>query len=179
MIPSENSERTTLQAPSANDVSIVLWLSCQNATVLLGSDLEETGDAQTGWQAILNSPVKPTGKANIFKIPHHGSITGHSDDVWESMVEKDALCLMTENTRGNYSIPKSEDVDRIRKYSSNLFCTSLPKQKLKKRDNAVERTLRGMVANRKSLGGKLGHIQVRITAKGEIRVNSQGPACKL
>jgi len=170
LIPSSNSDRKTLPAPESNDNSIVLWISWQNFTVLLGSDLEENRDEQIGWKAIINSPIKPTGQANLFKIPHHGSITGHPDDVWGDMVKEDALCLLTENTRGRYSIPTPKDVERIKEFTSNLYCASLPKQKKVKRNSAVERTLREMVKNRKILGGNIGQVQVRISNDGESHV---------
>jgi hypothetical protein len=66
-----------------------------------------------------------------------------------------------------------------KKYSSNLFSTSSPKQKLTKRNNTVERTLREMAKSRKSLGGSLGQIQVRIAAEGLESVNFEKPALKL
>jgi beta-lactamase superfamily II metal-dependent hydrolase len=150
--------------------------SGNNQTMLLGSDLEETTDAETGWRAIINSSVRPEGKACLFKIPHHGSITGHSEDVWTHMVDGDAICLLTEHTRGKYSLPTDKDIERIKENTSKLFCTSLPRQKIVKRDSTVERTLRGMVKDRKSLGGDIGHVQVRITASGKARVGTQEPA---
>ncbi len=95
------------------------------------------------------------------------------------MVEEDALCLVTENTRGNYSIPTSEDIARIKSYSSKLFSTSAPRQKLSKRNNTVEKTLREMAKNRKSLGGDPGQIQVRITPDGNTIVKAKEPAIQL
>jgi len=179
LIPRDNAERITLPSPKENHLSIVLWVSCNNATVLLGSDLEEVDDEETGWRAIINSSVRPEGKAHLFKIPHHGSKTGHSDDVWNMMVEEDPLCLVTENTRGSYSIPTPEDIARIKNYSSKLFSTSAPRQKLMKRNNTVEKTLREMVKSRRSLGGDLGQIQVRITPDGNTIVNAKEPATQL
>lgn len=179
LLPDKTSERKTIPVPAQNDNSVVLWLSCLNQTVLLGSDLEETTDKETGWKAIINSPVRPDGKACLFKIPHHGSITGHSEDVWTHMVDEDAVCLITEHTRGKYSLPTDEDVERIKQNTSKLFCASSPRQKLVKRDSTVERTLRGMVKDRKPLGKNIGQIQVRIPASGEVRVGAQAPAMVL
>ena len=158
------------RTPAQNDNSVVLWLSCQNNHILLGSDLEKTADEATGWNAIINSPLRPKEKACLFKIPHHGSITGHSEDVWAHMVDVNAICLFTENTRGNYSIPTKDDIKRIKKKTSNLFCTSLPRHKNVKRESTVERTLRGMVKERKILGGDIGQVQVRMSENGAVRV---------
>lgn len=179
LIPRPDSERKTIPAPTQNDNSIVLWLTYLDKTILFGSDLEGSCDEETGWKAIISSPVKRDGKACLFKIPHHGSITAHSDDVWKHMVENDAICLLTEHTRGSYSLPGSEDIVRIKQNTSQLFCTSSPRQKVVKRENAVERTLRGMVKNRKSLGGTIGQIQVRISTDYEKTVRIQKPAMML
>jgi len=179
LIPHDNAERITLQSPKKNHLSIVLWVSCNNSTVLLGSDLEEVNDEETGWRAIINSSLRPEEKAHLFKIPHHGSKTGHSDDVWNMMVKEDVLCLVTENTRGSYSIPTPKDIARIKSYSSKLFSTSAPRQKLSKRNNTVEKTLREMAKKRKSLGGDLGQIQVRITPDGNTIVKAKEPATQL
>lgn len=179
LIPSVKSDRKTIPSPERNDTSVVLWISCHNQIILLGSDLEETADGATGWKAIVDSPVRPKGKACLFKIPHHGSVTGHSDDVWEHMVAVDAICLLTEHTRGKYSIPTDNDIERIKQKTSKLFCTSLPRHKLVKRDGTVERTLRGMVKDRKILGRDIGQVQVRLPASGAMRVGAESSAMAL
>lgn len=182
LLSTHKTERKILPAPTHNDNSIALWLSYSGQSILLGADLEESTDEEVGWKAVINSPVRPDrrdGKACLFKIPHHGSETGHSDDVWNYMVESDAICLMTENSRGGYSLPKAADVERIKKNTTRLFCTSQLKQKLPKRDNTVEKTLRSMVTNRKSLGGTIGHIQIRTEKGYDVRIGGQPPALML
>lgn len=179
LLPETGTERKTLPRPTKNDNSIVLWLSCSGRIVLLGADLEETDDVETGWKAIVGSSVRPAGKASFFKIPHHGSITGHSDDVWEHMVKNHAVCLMTEHSRGGYSLPKDKDVERIKEKTTTLFCTSLPKHRIVKRENAVERTLRGMTTKRKSLGGSIGQVQIRVSNDSKMKVTMQEPAVML
>jgi hypothetical protein len=87
--------------------------------------------------------------------------------------------MLAENTRGNYSIPTNDDIKRIKKKTSNLFCTSLPKHKNVKRDSTVERTLRGMVKERKILGGDIGQVQVRMLEDGAVRVAVQASARRL
>jgi hypothetical protein len=53
--------------------------SIGDIALLLGADLEETGEEDTGWSVIVASTERPHGKASIFKIPHHGSETAHHD----------------------------------------------------------------------------------------------------
>jgi hypothetical protein len=44
---------------------------------LLGADLEETGNPQTGWTPIVQSTARPGAMSQMFKVPHRGSENGH------------------------------------------------------------------------------------------------------
>lgn len=181
MIPDENDERVTLTSQNIqNHNAIALWIQFNDQKVLLGSDLEETGNPQMGWSAVVDSVVCPNGKAGIFKIPHHGSPNGHHDKVWAEMVESDnPVSVVTSYSKGSTPRPQHSDIDRIKNYTSNLFYTSKEELRLPKRESAVERTLRGMVTDRKVLGAKAGHIQIRAYKNDQLTINLQSPAKKL
>lgn len=133
-----------------------------------------------GWSAVVDSVVCPNGKAGIFKIPHHGSPNGHHDKVWAEMVESDnPVSVVTSYSKGSTPRPQHSDIDRIKNYTSNLFYTSKEELRLPKRESAVERTLRGMVTDRKVLGAKAGHIQIRAYKNDQLTINLQSPAKKL
>ena len=90
------------------------------ALPILGADLEETRGA---WSAILESDCRPARhRASVFKIPHHGSITGHHQGVWEEMLTQSPLCLLTPYNRGR-KLPQTRDVERILSKSTNSFAT--------------------------------------------------------
>lgn len=181
MIPDENDERVTLTSHNIqNHNAIALWIQFNDQKILLGSDLEETGNPQMGWSAVVDSVVRPTGKAGIFKIPHHGSPNGHHDKVWAEMVESDnPVSVVTSYLKGSMPRPQHSDIARIKNYTSNLFYTSKEKRRPPKREAAVERTLRGMVTGRKVLEGKAGHIQIRACKDEQLTINLQSPAKKL
>ncbi len=181
MIPDEGDERITLPSQKIqNHNAIVVWISFNDVSLLLGSDLEETGDLQSGWSAVLNSPVRPSGKANIFKIPHHGSPNGHYEKVWDDMIIKnDSVCLLTSFTKGRTPRPQSGDIKRIKQYTSQLFLTSPIRNKPPRRAPAVERTLRGMAVKRNALMSHMGHIQVRAFKNDDISVRLKLPAQKI
>ena len=96
-----------------NDTSVVLLIIIGSKVILLGGDLETGHHYQTGWQAVVGSTVRPTDLASIFKIPHHGSPTGHHDAVWEHMLTCNAIAIMTPFRNGNVDLPKSSDVSRV------------------------------------------------------------------
>jgi len=128
-----------------NHISVVLHLQIGDYSILLGSDLEETGHVATGWSVIVNSTTKPDSKASIFKIPHHGSETAHSKGVWDTMLVDKPLTVMTPFVHGGVSLPKSTDVVRISGYSDNAFITAAPRiGKVKGRPAVVTKTLREM-----------------------------------
>ncbi|SDT89625.1 MBL fold metallo-hydrolase [Desulfobacula phenolica] len=179
LLPKAKDLRNIIPAPKQNDNAIVLWVQINDICLLLGSDLEETKEQRTGWTAIVNSKQRPQRKASIFKIPHHGSENGHSDDVWEKMVNTQPVCLLTSKIGGRGSIPKESDIERIKAISPVLFCTKVPKGKKPKRENTVEKMLKATVKERHILDGEVGHIQLRFSDPSEIEVNCLPPATSL
>ncbi len=181
LIPAKKDERVTLTSQRIqNHNAIALWVQFNEQKILVGSDLEETGDPQMGWSAVVDSAVRPNGKAGIFKIPHHGSPNGHHEKVWQEMVKKgDSISVVTCFSKGNPSRPHSSDINRIKEYTSNLFYTSKQNRRPPKHEAAVERTLRGMVKDRKLIESKAGHVQIRTVQEEQLIVNLKTPAIKL
>ncbi|WEA21659.1 MBL fold metallo-hydrolase [Pseudomonas juntendi] len=138
-------------------------------TVLLGSDLEVSNTPHLGWDAVLLSNTKPTTKASVFKIPHHGSHNGHSDDVVEQMLKSKPISIIT--TMNTHALPLATDLERIQKYSHSVHVTTQPLVKPPVRSRAVEEQLAMVVKKRRVIANAIGHIQVRMV-NGEISVSS-------
>lgn len=177
MIPALNEQRKVIPSPTSNRNAVAIWVNFANKCVLLGADLEETNEQHTGWSAIVNSATKPAGQADIFKIPHHGSITAHSDDVWSFMVSPEPLALCT--TFSNSSLPTENDIQRIKNYTDDLYCTTQPKSKLPKRAPAVDKTMNDATKARRPLGRSVGHIQVRLDVNGNQTICANQYVAKL
>jgi hypothetical protein len=79
LVPQTKTTKRRFPSPAPNDLSVVAWLRIGSLRILLGADLEEHGVAGRGWAAVLNSSTRPKGKASVFKVAHHGSVTGHHD----------------------------------------------------------------------------------------------------
>ncbi len=145
-----------------NDTSVVLWLQWNNESILLGSDLEEKLDESMGWSAIIQSEERPRGKANIYKVAHHGSETGDHPEIWKRLLSDACWAVLTPFTRGQAALPKSSDVRRICEHTSKAYLTSSPqRQKPKARDSAVERMMRNVTKSRSLAEPPLGHIRLR------------------
>jgi hypothetical protein len=78
-----------------NDLSVVTLVLIGDQGILLGADLEEPGDIELGWSAIVQLPERPKQRACVFKIPHHGSSNAHCQQVWEAMLHKHPLSVVT------------------------------------------------------------------------------------
>ncbi|MGA3085270.1 MAG: MBL fold metallo-hydrolase [Thermodesulfobacteriota bacterium] len=157
----ETKKRATLQGP--NNVSVVTWISIGDIALLLGADLEEIDDEGLGWSVIVTSPDRPIGKASIFKIPHHGSISSHNEMVWQQMVTTPTYAILSPFCHGPKSLPSPEDVVRITSHTENAYITakiSLPTSK-KERAKMVLRTIRETVGKIRMVQQTTGWIRLR------------------
>jgi Metallo-beta-lactamase superfamily len=149
-------------AKSPNHLAIALWVSLGEQAILLGSDLEETADTNTGWSVIVQSAERPQGAATAFKIPHHGSENGHSDDVWDQMVAKGAYALLSPFTNGNVRLPTNDDVSRIVDRAGKAYITARPQSRAPvERPAIVARAIRAHGGRLRLAEPKLGHIRLR------------------
>jgi hypothetical protein len=125
-----------------NRASVALWVRRQGLAVLLGADLEQTPEANTGWTAVVSSTTRPKGVASLFKVPHHGSHTAHNAAVWTDMLIE-PTSVLTPWARGRRYLPTDSDVDRIVTLSKVAFSTAPPaRRKAELRDPAVRRTVK-------------------------------------
>ena len=150
-------------ARTANEVAVVLWVDVGGFLVLLGSDLEESPHAHLGWQAIVASRVRPQGQAHVVKVPHHGSETAYSADVWKNMLRgKDTHAFVTPFRRGK-ALPTTGDVERLLAHTENVYATAPAKaRELPKRLPAVDRHMKEITKARGLRLGKMGHVRLRV-----------------
>jgi len=178
-VATESPVRRVIPVPTRNHSAAVLLIMINGKPkILLGSDLEETNSRRTGWSAIVRSQNRPQGKSQIFKIPHHGSENAHSDEVWGKMLESDPIGILTSKV-GGAAIPQASDIKRLKKYTSKLYCTSQPVTKKYKYIPTVEKTIKGVMKDRKPLYGKMGHIRIRVSGESVAAVGLVAPAKEL
>ncbi len=148
---------------SPNDVAVALLLEINGRQILLGSDLEEEGNPLYGWSAVMSGLTAPTTKSGTFKVAHHGSITGHHDDVWNKILDPEPLALLTPFRHGKHKIPTPEDRSRILTKTSRAYISSHPEQVLKppKKNNKVDAFVSKAMKNRRLAAGPVGQIRWR------------------
>ncbi|WP_373507633.1 hypothetical protein [Thiocapsa sp.] len=160
----KQSEQVTMLTPvQPNHISVALHLEVGGRRILLGSDLEETGDPQIGWSAVLSSVGRPDASASVFKVAHHGAQSGHSDAVWTEMVEPKPLALLTPFRWGRCRLPDANDRRRILALTDRAFITAHPERDIapRKRTSKVEQMIARTARKRWVAAGSLGHVRWR------------------
>jgi hypothetical protein len=181
LVPVPKETRRAAVDISPNHVASALWVSALGEDILLGSDLEEVADPNCGWSAIVSSTGRPAGKAGVFKVAHHGSLTGHNDDVWSKMLTAQPVAILTPFNKSG-GLPRTADVQRILEKTPRGYATARPTSKAAvKRDKAVERMVDSVAISFQRAQPKCGHIQLRKRPGVDAtwRVSLDGNACEL
>lgn len=163
LLPKPGDLQRRIPNRSANHASVALWVEAGPLSVLLGADLEhEAARAGEGWLAVLQChqgwAARPP--AFLFKIPHHGSAGADCPQVWSQMLQDNPIAVVTPFNAGNVRLPKSSDLARISKRTTNLYCTAEGAGKPPPRDNLIERTMKEHLKGRRVLEGHPGHVRV-------------------
>lgn len=171
----EGDQRVRNIVPESENLNAVaLHFTFGDFSIVLGADLEETGNPQTGWSAVFNGNIieelsLPT--ASLFKVSHHGSQSGHHDKIWQELLITKPLSITTPYSRSY--LPKAENINRLKALSSDFLVTRDPKASKKiKRDSMVERELRAIIKEKRTINDKMGHIQIRIPKKGNLDISA-------
>lgn len=122
-VPNPSATKHRFPRPDENDISIAALVVVGNVVALLGADLETTSDKNRGWDAVLASTNRPRDVASLFKIPHHGSVTGHHPQVWADLLNSEPIAMLTPWNRGS-KLPTQMDRKRISSSAKRSFTTS-------------------------------------------------------
>lgn len=170
---------TRLPDLSPNKVAIALWVRVDDVTVLLGSDLEKPG-----WIEIRQSQERPTAKASVFKIPHHGSESAYAPEVWENWLDSDPTAVLTPWRRGGRAVPNQHEVGLILSRTTKAYATarsSSSRRGLADRSSAVTRTIRESGVKLRQLAMSPGAVRLRyqLRSRTQLSVETFGAACHL
>ena len=144
-----------------NHNAIVLWVKIGNHNVLLGSDLEETKDPGTGWTVILSDFNPGEEKADVYKVSHHGSITGDNDQVWEQLLSDNPRAVLTPFVNGRTQLPLERDIVRIKSKTKYCYSTSITHLKHRKFSRDTKLLVRSATRSFHSCDNTIGHVCVR------------------
>lgn len=135
-----------------NSISTALWLDFLNDKVLLGGDL-----LKEGWKVIVeNREIK--GVASLFKVPHHGSITGHHESVWSHMLTGNPTSLLS--VYAPSGLPTDTDKARIKTLSKRMLVVGA-KAKVENRPDFFNKLKRCSTVKLRPLCGTVGLVRAR------------------
>lgn len=169
LVPVKGRKKTRAPSLEPNDTSVAIWIEVGDVKLLLGSDLEEKNSPLSGWCAIVKSKERPEGKASVFKIPHHGSLTGHNDNVWSDMVIQSPFAILSPFRNAGTILPMTHDVSRILGLTSNSYITTrhpAPRSNVH-RSPSVERSIKETV---------VGKIRATLPPMGWVSLRNGGRA---
>jgi Metallo-beta-lactamase superfamily len=109
------------QLKSDNRSSVALHVTAFGVVALLSGDVEN-GPHRFGWSAVLNEPRhQHLSRAQIVKIPHHGSAGADAAAMWDRLVEPGAPMLVAPFTSLRVPIPTDADCRRLTARGGRLW----------------------------------------------------------
>ncbi|HAB15371.1 MAG TPA: hypothetical protein DCE44_02865 [Verrucomicrobiales bacterium] len=161
----------TLTQPVANrpnQISVVLWMRIADVSCLLGADMEERGNTLGGWRLIVESAERPCGQASVFKVPHHGSVTGEFGEVWDQMLVREPIALLTPFRSGRVTLPAPGDVDRVCGRTPHAFITSrIRDRSSRSKSGSVNRSIHEAVRYIRKVNDSFGQVRARRRLRSE------------
>lgn len=107
-----------------NLMSVVLLVRSKNCSILLGGDCTSEDEPFEGWETICTKFSKRAGisrvKADTFKIPHHGSATGQCERVWDEVLIKNPISVLTSFNKGK-KVPNDLEIEWILSKTDKLY----------------------------------------------------------
>ncbi len=159
----EQGARLRLLPDMPNHLAMVLWLEIGALRILLGTDLEETNNPQTGWSVIVSDSTCTQGQASLFKVPHHGSANGHCLAVWKTLLDSKPVALLTPFSKGKSKLPQADDEQRLCNLTDKAYISTAHDPKSSKRPKAVQDNIKRMTKNLSAVPYSTGHIRCRLT----------------
>lgn len=147
-----------------NDLSTVIHLTVGEDVIIFGGDLEEEGRSETGWSAVVASTGRPTSKAQLFKVSHHGSATGEHPSIWSDLLTQEPIAVIAPFRNGGVSLPHPDDVTRTLGHTPNAFATTTLRQTANPPiDRTVEKTIKDVTKRYSTIKPKPGMVRARKT----------------
>ncbi|MGE6331787.1 hypothetical protein [Stenotrophomonas sp. NPDC077659] len=135
-MPKDGEPMGNVKSQTPNHLAMVLLVSVGDFNILLGADLEDVNSPVLGWNGVLTTTVAKSGTScTLFKIPHHGSVTGYNAAVWQQFVTQDAVAVLTPFHRGKCQVPSPAEAQAVINHTANAFITAknpLVRPRLKK-----------------------------------------------
>jgi len=152
-------------SPDPNLAATVIAMDFEHFSLLLGADMEIHHDTRRGWTAaIAEAATLALPKAELFKVPHHGSATGHHPQIWTDLLKDRPASVVTpfNKLREGSKLPTAADLERLASLSGRLYL-SASRHNLRgpPKDAVVKRALAESGVQLRSLEVPVGAVRLR------------------
>lgn len=170
-------ERRRLNTVDPNELAVAILVEVGDTAVVLGADLLK-GPAGCGWEAVVNNfQIDP--RASVFKVPHHGSDTGHHDRVWTELLTDDVVSMLAPFRFGRKPLPAPEDIERLKSLSKAVYSSANPKRLPPTKAVRQTRAAIGIAADVR-VEGTCGQVRARRASDaGTWEIETFDPAMRL
>jgi Metallo-beta-lactamase superfamily len=160
-MPALKTTRTRMGDMSPNAIAVALFIDLGTDAILLGADVEETPGG--AWSTIIVTSEAMRGhRSSMYKVAHHGSETAECAAIWDTLPFPKPFAILTPNTHLSRPLPSAEAVERILERTPHAYSTArLTSTAPRRRDIAVERTLRENGWRIRAVEPKAGHVRLR------------------
>ena len=178
-IPTEPDTHPINHAPvmRPNNLAVVIHIDFDGDAALLGADLE---NHPSGWQAVVtNGWCNSKQKSSVYKVAHHGSISGDDLRIWENLLTDNPIACVTPFHRGRHRIPTENDLRRIKEVTSHAYLSSNTTRR-PDMDSAILKRLGDICSNVARANPGFGAIRLRKKVDEHAwREQLFGTACRL
>lgn len=124
LIKEVGTEKRAIVHINPNETSVAILIKLLDQRMILGSDLEIGSHPDEGWNDVVNNVVVIDEiKAQLYKVPHHGSENGYDLEIFQRLIEKNSILKMTPWNLGS-KLPTDKMVNKYSIHSNKLFITS-------------------------------------------------------
>ena len=163
---SDRGERRRLPHIEGNHTSVVMSVRVGTASVLLGADLQVRADRNLGWYAVVDR-TKNNTRHEAYKIPHHGSANADDNEIWDRLLIKEPLTMLTPFCRAGVLLPTCNDAERILARSMRSYLTApATKKRYRTRDYVVQKTIDEIALESYAIPNGFGHVRLRKEPNG-------------
>jgi hypothetical protein len=131
---------TLSSAQGPNGSSVAASVRVEEATMLLGADLEDSPNDQTGWRRARQCTARHDCVAR--EGPPPGSEGAHCEQEWVELVADDPVAIVTPWALAGGHLPTAVDLARLRGLSSRVYLTALPTRGPVRKASDVEKLMR-------------------------------------
>jgi len=102
----------------------------------------------------------PDERAEVFKVPHHGSPNADCPEVWRDLLKEEPFAILAPFPWGR-GLPQEADIARSKSRTPHVYCTARLVAKIPKRDRPRKKVSgpRSCAVNK-----QVGHIRIRWSA---------------